>query len=342
MRVTVLAGGYGGAKMSHGFALLGGSGGAYSDRPEERTGETPEDRRLQLSIVGNTADDLEIHGLHVSPDLDTIMYTLAGLSNPQTGWGLRDETWSNVEMLERYGAPTWFRLGDRDLATQILRTERLRAGERLTAVTERLVRALGVAADLRPATDDRFRTHVRTDAGWLGFQEYFVQRRHEDEVRELRFEGAAEARPTAEAVAAIGEADLLIIAPSNPFLSIDAILAVPGIADALLAAPAALVAISPIVGGHALRGPADRIFVSLGGEPSALGVARHYVERYEALLDALVIDRVDADQATRIEELGLRVLVTGTVMTSEADRRRLAAEVLRFTESDLAATGSRR
>ncbi len=324
MRVAVLAGGYGGAKMSHGLAMLADG-----------------DPTLELSVVGNTADDVEIHGLHVSPDLDTIMYTLAGLANPDTGWGLRDETWSNVEMLARYGAPTWFRLGDRDLATQMLRTERLRAGERLTTVTDGLARALGVAARLRPATDDPVRTHVRTDAGWLGFQEYFVQRRHEDDVLELRFEGAAEARPTAEALAAIGEADLLILAPSNPFLSINAILAVPGLAEALLAAPAPLVAISPIVGGRALRGPADRIFVSLGGEPSALGVARHYVERYDGLLDALVIDRVDADQANQVEALGLRVLVTGTVMTSEDDRRRLAAEVLAFADSDLAVMGPR-
>ena len=324
MHVTVVAGGYGGAKMSHGFALLAAARPSRSEPGADVRAERP----LQLSIVGNTADDVEIHGLHVSPDLDTVMYTLAGLANPETGWGLRDETWSNVEMLARYGAPTWFRLGDRDLATQMLRTERLRAGERLTMVTEGLARGLGVAVELRPATDDRVRTHVRTDAGWLAFQEYFVQRRHADEVRELRFEGAADARPTPEALAAIAAADLLVVAPSNPFVSIGAILAVPGIAEALLAASAPVVAVSPIVGGQALRGPADRMFVSLGGEPSALGVARHYVEQYPGLLDGLVIDRLDSDQAAQIEPLRLRVLVADTVMRTENDRARLAAEVL--------------
>ncbi|MDQ3871586.1 MAG: 2-phospho-L-lactate transferase [Chloroflexota bacterium] len=333
MKLTVLAGGFGGAKMAHGFALL-------AHDPGERGLAAP--RPLELSIVGNTADDVEIHGLHVSPDLDTLMYTLAGLANPESGWGLRDETWSNVDMLARYGAPTWFRLGDRDLATQLLRTERLRAGERLTTVTEALADALGVAARLRPATDDTVRTHVRTEAGWVGFQEYFVLRRHADEVRELRFEGAAEARPTREALAAIAEAELLVLAPSNPFVSIGAILAVPGIAEALLAARAPVVAISPIVGGRALRGPADQMFVSLGGDPSALGVARHYVERYPRLLDALVIDRVDGDQARQVEATALAVMVTDTVMRVEADRRRLAAEVLGFADTQLAATGGHR
>ena len=317
MRVTVLAGGFGGAKMSHGFALLA----------EERAqGEEP----LELTVIGNVADDVEVHGLHVSPDLDTVMYTLAGLANAETGWGVRDETWSSAEMLERYGEPTWFRLGDRDLATHVVRTKALRAGTRLTEVTARLARALGVAARLLPATDDPVRTKVRTDGGWLDFQDYFVRRGHRDEVRELRFEGSESAKPTPEVLGAIADADLLVLAPSNPFVSIGAILAVQGILDALMRAQAPVVAVSPIVAGAAVRGPADRMLASLGGDPSALGVARHYTERYPALIDAFVIDALDAEQEEAIARGGLAVHAAHTVMRTDDDRRRLADAVVRF------------
>ena len=307
---TVLAGGYGGAKLSHGFALVAAQ------------------RELALSVVVNTGDDLELHGLAVSPDLDTVMYTLAGLADTTMGWGVRDETWSAAAMLERYGAETWFRLGDRDLATHIRRTQRLREGETLTTVTAELASALGVTARLLPVTDDRLRTRLRTDRGWLDFQDWFVRRHHADAALEIRFEGVQEARPTTEALLAIESAQLLVVAPSNPFVSIGTILAVPGVEAALRSSAGPLVAVSPIVGGHALRGPADRMFESLGGEASALGVARHYTERHAGLLDAIVIDRLDEDLAPAIEALGLPVLVEQTVMRTDDDRAALARSIL--------------
>ena len=308
--VTVLAGGYGGAKLSHGFASVAAQ------------------RELELSVVVNTGDDLELHGLAVSPDLDTVMYTLAGLADTTMGWGVRDETWSTAAMLERYGAETWFRLGDRDLATHIRRTQRLREGETLTTVTAELASALGVTARLLPVTDDRLRTHLRTELGWLDFQDWFVRRHHADAALEIRFEGVQEARPTTEALLAIESAQLLVVAPSNPFVSIGTILAVPGVEAALRSSAGPLVAVSPIVGGHALRGPADRMFESLGGEASALGVARHYTERHAGLLDAIVIDRLDEDLAPAIEALGLPVLVEQTVMRTDDDRAALARSIL--------------
>jgi LPPG:FO 2-phospho-L-lactate transferase len=314
MRVTVLAGGFGGSKLAHGFALLGEDQG------------TP----LELSVIVNVGDDFEIHGLRVSPDLDTVTYTLAGLANPDTGWGIRADTWSAAAMLERYGAPTWFRLGDADLATSLLRTERLRAGARLSEVTADLTARLAIPARIIPASDDAVATQVRTDEGWLDFQDYFVRRRHEDDVRELRYAGIESARPSPEALAAIAEAELIALAPSNPFLSLDPILGLGGMLESIERRGVRVVGVSPIVGGKALRGPADRIFVSLGGEASAFGVARHYADRYPGLLDGLAIDIVDADQAPAIEALGLMVLVTDTVMRSDEDRARLAEEVLEF------------
>ena len=315
-RVTVLAGGYGGAKLSHGVALASATA--------VQRGEPP----IELSIVANTGDDLELHGLSVSPDLDTLLYTLAGLANDETGWGVRDETWSSAAMLARLGAPTWFQLGDRDLGTNLWRTARLREGDRLTHVTAALATALGVTARLLPMTDAAVRTELLTADGWLEFQEYFVHRHHADAVTALRYRGAEVASPTGEVLAAIAAADLLLLAPSNPFLSIGAILAVPGIIEALLRAPAPVVAVSPIVGGAALRGPADRLFETLGGEASALGVAQHYQARYPGLVDALVIDLVDAGAGGAIRDSGLDVLVTGTVMRDEGDRERLATTVL--------------
>ncbi len=315
-RVTVLAGGFGGAKLSHGVALASASA--------EARGEPP----IELSIVANTGDDLELHGLSVSPDLDTLLYTLAGLANDETGWGVRDETWSSAAMLARLGAPTWFQLGDRDLGINLWRTARLREGARLTQVTAALASALGVAARLLPMSDAPVRTELLTADGWLEFQEYFVHRHHADAVTAIRYQGAERAPATVEVLAAIEAADLLLLAPSNPFLSIGAILAVPGIADAVRAAPAQVVAVSPIVGGVALRGPADRLFQTLGGDASALGVAQHYQERYPGLVDALVIDDLDADAREPIDRLGLEVLVTGTVMRDDADRERLAAIIL--------------
>jgi LPPG:FO 2-phospho-L-lactate transferase len=313
MRVLVLAGGYGGAKMVHGFAL----------EAERRAGAGEEP--IELTVVGNTADDLIVHGLHVSPDLDTLLYTLAGLANPDTGWGVRDETWSAAEMLGRYGQPTWFGLGDRDLATHVLRTHWLRQGERLTEVTARLARALGVGAQLLPMTDQPVATKVRTATGWLDFQDYFVRRSHADEVLELRFEGIDAARPSAEVLAAVADATVVVIAPSNPFLSLGPILALPGMAAALLAAPARVAAVSPIIAGTALRGPADRLLLSLAGEQGAAGVARHYARAHPGLIDDFVLDEKDAAAATEVSAAGYVALVARTLLGSEAQRRALAA-----------------
>ncbi len=316
MRVTVLAGGYGGAKLSHGLALESARLASSGTAP------------IALDIIVNTGDDLLLHGLHVSPDLDTVMYTLAGLANDETGWGVRDETWSAAAQLERYGAQTWFRLGDRDLATHIRRTELLRAGEGLTEITLGLAAALDVRARLLPMSDQPVRTELLTDEGWLEFQDYFVRRGHRDEVREIRQRGIETAHPTAEVFDAVRAADLIVFAPSNPFVSVGTILALHGMSEALVSAPARIVAVSPIVAGEALRGPADQMLASLGGEASAKGVAGHYTSRYPGLLDAFVIDRADAGVTAEIEALGLEVLVTGTVMRDNEDRRQLAAEIL--------------
>ena len=258
MRVVALAGGVGGAKIASGLQAAVGD---------------------ELTVVVNTADDLERHGLLVCPDHDTVMYTLAGLDDRAQGWGIRDETFSAAAMLERYREETWFRLGDRDLATHIVRTARLKAGERLTEVCLGLQRGLGVVAKILPMTDDTVRTQVRTDDGWLEFQEYFVHRHQAPEVHEVRFDGIDRAEATARVRGELGFAETIVIAPSNPIVSIGPILAVRGVRELLAAARRGgtpILAVSPIVGGKALKGPADRMLVSLGHESTALGVARLY------------------------------------------------------------------
>jgi LPPG:FO 2-phospho-L-lactate transferase len=314
--VTVLAGGYGGAKLSHGLALASAA--------RELRGEPP----LDMAVIVNTGDDLELHGLAVSPDLDTVMYTLAGLANDETGWGLRDETWSAAAMLAGYGAETWFQLGDRDLATHVRRTQRLREGARLTDVTAELASRLGVRARLLPMSDDPVRTDVRGDDGWLEFQDWFVRRHQRDLVVEIRRRGIETARPSAEALAAIEGAHLIVVAPSNPFVSVGTILALPGMLDALRAAAAPVVAISPVVGGRALRGPADRMLVSLGGEASASGVVEHYRTAYPDLVDVFVLDVTDAAEAEALSASGIHCELLDTVMRDHADRERLADGIL--------------
>jgi len=305
-KIVELAGGVGGARLAHGLqAVLG-------DR---------------LTVVVNSADDLERHGLAVWPDHDTVMYTLAGRDDRERGWGVADESWTVIEELGRYGEETWFRLGDRDIATHIVRTARLRDGDRPTEVALHLQRALGVRATVLPMTDDRVRTAVRTDDGWLSFQDYFVRRRQEPTVHDVRFDGVETAGPTPEVMAALAAAASIVIAPSNPIVSVGPILALPGIRETLLAARrrgVPVVAVSGIVGGKALRGPADRMLVSLGGESSALGVARLYAE----LADAILIDTLDAALGPAIEALGVRVVVTDTIMLDDAGRERLARAVL--------------
>jgi LPPG:FO 2-phospho-L-lactate transferase len=305
-RVVELAGGVGGAKLAEGLQAVVGD---------------------RLTVVVNTGDDTERHGLLVCADHDTVMYTLAGLENAEFGWGLAGDSWAVMHALERYGEEGWFRLGDKDLSTHIVRTDRLRQGGRLTDVLLGLQRSLGVVAAILPMADEPVRTEVRTDDGWLAFQDYFVRLRQAPEVREVRFAGIEAARPTAEVGAALEAAGIVVIAPSNPIVSIGPILAVPGMPELLAAARgrgAAVVAVSGIIGGKALKGPADRMLASLGHEPSALGVARGYA----GLIDAFVLDPVDAADAPAIAALGIRTVVADTIMTDDASRARVAAAVL--------------
>ena len=305
-RVVELAGGVGGAKLGEGLQAVVGD---------------------RLTVVVNTADDTERHGLLVCADHDTVMYTLAGLENPELGWGLAGDSWVAMGALERYGEEGWFRLGDLDLATHIVRTERLRRGERLTDVCRHLQARLGVVATILPMVDEPVRTQVRTDDGWLDFQDYFVRLRQAPEVHEVRFVGIENAQPTAEVLAAIAAAEVVVIAPSNPIVSVGPILAVPGMSEALATARAGgtrIVAVSGIVGGKALKGPADRMLASLGHEPTALGVARLYA----GLADTFVLDAVDAALAPAVEAMGIQAVVADTIMTDDASRARLAAAIL--------------
>ena len=309
MKVVALAGGVGGAKLASGLeAAL-----ARNGRPGD------------LAVIVNTADDFDLWGLRVCPDLDTVMYTLAGLANPKTGWGVADESFATLAMISAYGEDTWFRLGDRDLATHILRTQRLRAGERLTEVTARLAGALGVSSALLPMSDEPVSTMLDTDAGLLEFQEYFVRRGQRDEVLGVELRGIEDARVPVEIQEVVARAEAIVLCPSNPVVSLGPILAVPGMWKLLSASPAPKVAVSPIVGGRALKGPADRMLQSLGHEVSATGVAR----MYEGLLDGFVMDRADGKEP-RISSLGMRFLATDVVMRDEADRERLGREVLEF------------
>jgi LPPG:FO 2-phospho-L-lactate transferase len=307
--IVALAGGVGGAKMAQGLqaALPPGA----------------------LTTIVNTADDFDLYGLRICPDLDTVMYTLAGIADPVNGWGVAGDTRNTLDAIARYGEEPWFLLGDQDFATHVLRTERLRAGKSLSDVTGELASALGVPGSIVPMTDDRVATLIDTPSGRLEFQEYFVARRQSDDVLGVEFAGMDVARAHPGALAAIQEAEAIVIAPSNPIVSVGPILAVPGVRAALDDADAPIVAVSPIVGGRALKGPAAQMLATLGHEVSALGVARLYVDR----VDGIVIDAVDRDLAAAIEQLGPRVLVTETVMGGEEDRRRLASEVLDFAGS---------
>ena len=278
-----------------------------------------------ITIIGNTGDDEEFLGLHVSPDLDTVVYTLADVVDPEQGWGLASDTYTCLEQTKRLGEETWFLLGDKDIAAHLLRTRLLREGKTLSEATQTVARAFGLRCRLLPMTDDPARTIVGTDAGELSFQEYFVRRRWQDEVRALRRDGAEAARPAPGVLEAIAEAEGVIVAPSNPLVSIGPILAVPGVREALRGTEASVIAISPIVGGRALRGPADRMLTSLGHEASAAGVARLYAD----FLDVLVLDREDAALAAEVESLGVRPVVTDTIMRDEASRRGLAEATLK-------------
>ena len=306
MKVLALAGGVGGAKLAAGLEAALPSG--------------------DLSVIVNTADDFDLWGLRICPDLDTVMYTLAGIANPETGWGIAGESFGALEMLARYGEDTWFKLGDRDLATHVLRTTKLRSGEPLTRITADLSDALGVESTILPMCDEPVATVLDTPDGPLEFQEYFVRRRQRDEVLGVRLQGVGDARPTEAVLRALAGADLVVLCPSNPVVSIGPILAVPGMREALVSSSVPKIAVSPIVGGRALKGPADRMLASLGHEVSAVGVSR----MYEGLVSGMVIDRVDDGERPGIQALGMRVLATAAIMRDESDRVRLAREVLGF------------
>jgi LPPG:FO 2-phospho-L-lactate transferase len=305
-RVVAIAGGVCGAKLAQGLALAAGADA--------------------VTVVVNTADDFDLYGLRICPDLDTVLYTLAGIADPVQGWGVTGDTTRTLEALAAYGEDPWFKLGDRDFATHILRTARLRAGEPLSSVMAGLAAALGVRSHILPMTDDPVATLVETPAGLLEFQDYFVARRQQDEVNGVRFSGIERATPGPGVLDAIAAAGVIVFCPSNPFVSVGPVLAVPGLRDALAAAGAPKIAVSPIVGGSAIKGPAGKMLASLGHEVSALGVARLYT----GLLDGFVIDKQDARLAPAIEALGLRVLVTDAVMGGPEDRARLAAQALAF------------
>jgi LPPG:FO 2-phospho-L-lactate transferase len=278
-----------------------------------------------ITAVVNVGDDVVLHGLHVSPDLDTVTYTLAGEHNDVAGWGLRDESWRVMDELATLGGEVWFRLGDRDLATHLHRTGRLASGDALSSVTAALAVARGVSVRILPVSDDPLATVVTTTSGErLSFQEYFVARRHDVDVAAIEFVGASTATPAPGVLDAIASAARVVIAPSNPLVSIDPVLAVAGVVDALAQNRSAVVAVSPIVAGAALKGPADRLLRDLGHEASALGVARHYA----GLVGTFVLDTRDAALADAVEALGVRCVVTDTVMTNPARAAALAKVVL--------------
>ena len=306
-RVLALSGGVGGAKLALGLSNIVPPG--------------------KLTVVANTGDDFEHLGLHISPDIDTLLYTLAGLDNPKTGWGRRDETWTFMEALAALGGETWFRLGDGDLAVHVERTRRLRAGEPLSHIIRDFADRLGVRASIVPMTDDRVRTRVLTAEGWLDFQRYFVEQQCRPEVVAFSYDGAATATPHPDIIAAISRPDLraIVICPSNPFISIEPILALPGMRKALEASTAPIVAVAPIIGGKAIKGPTAKMMRELGLEVGAETVAKRYGE----LLDGYIVDQLDAALATK---LPIPTIATNALMVSLADREQLAKTVLSLAD----------
>jgi LPPG:FO 2-phospho-L-lactate transferase len=304
IKVVALSGGVGGAKFVSGLAKV-----VQAD---------------ELTVIVNTGDDFEHLGLTICPDLDTITYTLAGLANPQTGWGRVGETWGFLETLGELGGPTWFRLGDHDLALHHERTRCLREGQSLTAITARICRALGISVTVLPMSDQPVRTIVITDEGELPFQEYFVLRQCEPSVKGFRFTGLKTAEPAPGLLEAIQAAEIVIFCPSNPWVSLDPILAVSGIHEALSAK--VIIGVTPIVGGRAIKGPAAKMYRDLGIRPSATAVAEHYRD----IWNGFVIDRIDEELVSDITSLGMSVLVTDTIMNTIDDRVRLAEGVLSF------------
>ena len=302
MKVVVLSGGVGGARFVRGLV--------ESLPPAD------------VTVIGNVGDDVEVLGVHVSPDLDSILYALAGLNDEQRGWGRADETWNALETVSQLGGESWFRLGDRDLGLHLVRTQALRAGIPLSAVTGRLVDALGIATTLLPATDDELRTWLDTPAGSFPFQEWFVARGHRDEVDAVRFEGAERAAPAPGVLEAIAAADVLLVAPSNPYVSIWPILAVAAIRSALESRTVPCIAVSPLIGGRAVKGPADRMLARMAGGTSPAQVT----DCYKGLIDAIAVDEADADDLDGLGEV--RPIVARTLMSDADARRRLVEAAL--------------
>jgi LPPG:FO 2-phospho-L-lactate transferase len=303
-KIVALAGGVGAAKLLRGLVKV----------------VSPQN----LVIIGNIGDDVELYGLHISPDLDIVMYTLAGIVDEAKGWGIAGDTFHCLEMLERLGFETWFKLGDRDLAIHIIRTKMLREGYTLSQITAKLCKMLGVNVSLIPASDDPVRTKIQSGQLILDFQEYFVKRKAMDVVTNVFYEGAEKARPAPGVVEAIGEAERIIICPSNPILSIAPILSIPAIRKALEDSKVPVIGVSPIIGGKAIKGPADRIMTSMGFEASAYGVAKFY----GSLLKHFIIDKVDLEHRERIQEIGIKVTVTNILMKSIEDAVNLAKVVI--------------
>jgi LPPG:FO 2-phospho-L-lactate transferase len=302
--IAALAGGVGAARFLTGLKMLV--------------------REEDLSVIVNTGDDIELFGLHISPDVDIVTYTLAGIVDEEKGWGVRGDTFRCLEMLKKTGLDTWFGLGDRDLATHLYRTQRLKQGITLAQITHEICDVLDLKIKVLPMSNDRFETRVRTSEGSMHFEEYFVKKQAKDEVLGIEFAGAATAKPAPEVLDAILDAERVVVCPSNPIVSIGTILAVNDVRDALKRTEARVVAVSPIVAGLPLKGPADKMLRSLGVEVSAFGVA----ELYSDFLDAFIIDTKDASEKGRIEKLGVDVTVTNTIMKSLEDKVSLAKAVL--------------
>jgi LPPG:FO 2-phospho-L-lactate transferase len=308
MKIVAFAGGVGGAKLADGLARC---------LPSE-----------DLTVIVNTGDDFEHWDLKICPDLDTVCYTLAGLANPETGWGRVDESFHTLEEVSRLGGADWFRIGDLDLATHLERTRRLRAGQPLSEIVRDFCRAWKIGPTVLPMTDDLVSTIVDTlEYGEMAFQEYFVHQHCEPKVKGFRFDGIEKARPAPGVLSAIGQADAVVFCPSNPWVSVDPILHIPGMRQALTEKP--IVAVSPIIGGQTVKGPAAKMFVELGIEPSALAVARHYEHEKIA---GFVLDVLDVSLADEIQNLGMRPLVTQTLMKNTRDREQLAQDLLHFAE----------
>jgi LPPG:FO 2-phospho-L-lactate transferase len=307
-RVVTLSGGVGGARLADGLARV-----------------LPAD---QLTVIVNTGDDFRHYGLYVAPDIDTVLYTLSGRANPATGWGLAGDTDGVMRALRALGDDAWFHLGDVDLATHLVRTSALESGQTATAVTSRLAAALGVKPTILPATDDPLATLVQTEVGELDFQTWFVRQRCQPEATGVRFAGAEAARPTLQVLSALAAADVIVVGPSNPYLSLGPILAIPGLHAALREAPGVKVAVSPLIGGQAVKGPAADMLRRIAGSSGNLSVAEHYVD----FLHGLVIDRADLADTEALSALGLAVHATDILVPNGPDRQRLAVEVLAFAQ----------